>query len=72
MDLNMPAMDGATASRHIVELQHSNMISSTLKIAALTAYDSPEHKKMCLEAGMKGFMNKPVSMKDIIGVIESH
>jgi len=46
MDLNMPVMDGATASKHIIELQNDKMISSTLKIIALTAYDSPEYKKL--------------------------
>ena len=72
MDLNMPVMDGATSTKHIVELQKASMLSPTLKIVALTAYDSPEHKKLWKESGMKGFMNKPVSLNDVISIIENH
>ena len=72
MDLNMPVMDGATSAKHITQLQRSNTLSESLTIVPLTAYDSPEHKKLCAESGMIGFMNKPVSMSNIINVIESH
>lgn len=72
MDLNMPVMDGATSAKHIVDLQKVHMVNQSLKIWALTAYDSHEHKKLCKEAGMYGFLNKPVSMKDIIGVLDSY
>lgn len=65
MDLNMPVMDGASATTEIVKLQEKGLIHSGLKIVALTAYDSPEHKKLWAKAGMKGFLNKPVDISSI-------
>ena len=58
-------MDGPTASGHIVQLQLENKINPNLKIIAVTAYDSPEHKAMWSTSGMKGFLNKPISIQDI-------
>ena len=44
MDLSMPIMDGPTSARHIVQLQKEKKVGKHLKIVAVTAYDSPEHK----------------------------
>ena len=65
MDLSMPIMDGPTAWTHIIELQDENKINKDLKIIAVTAYDSPEHKEMWNTSGMKGFLNKPITIQDI-------
>jgi CheY-like chemotaxis protein len=46
MDLNMPVMDGATATNYIVKMQEDNLVSKELRVIALTAYDSPEHKAL--------------------------
>ena len=72
MDLNMPVMDGATAAKNIVQLQKDEWINSELRVVALTAYDSPEHKSLCFASGMTGFMNKPVSILDIVNVLQSY
>lgn len=70
MDLNMPVMDGATSAQNIVNLQEDGVIPKSLKVIALTAYDSPEFKTMWAQAGMKGFLNKPVSIEHIEKVLK--
>jgi CheY-like chemotaxis protein len=71
MDLNMPVMDGATATNYIVKMQEDNLVSKELRVIALTAYDSPEHKELWMNSGMKGFLNKPVCIDSIIKVLNS-
>ena len=65
MDLSMPIMDGPTSARHIIQLQKEKKIGKHLKIVAVTAYDSPEHKALCRSSGMKGFINKPISIQNV-------
>lgn len=69
MDLNMPVMDGATATTNIVRMQKAGLVCKELKVVALTAYDSPEHKTLWMNSGMKEFLNKPVSIDNIMRVL---
>ena len=69
MDLSMPIMDGPTSARHIVQLQKEKKVGKHLKIVAVTAYDSPEHKALCRSSGMKGFLNKPISIQNVQGCL---
>jgi PAS domain S-box-containing protein len=54
MDMQMPEMDGLTATRHIRKALHNN-----LPIIALTANALKEEEEACLEAGMNDFVAKP-------------
>ncbi len=56
MDMQMPIMDGPTATRTIRET-HS---AEDLPVMALTANAQAEDKRICLDAGMNGYMSKPV------------
>jgi len=59
MDLQMPVMDGITATRQIRAIQgHGHKTP----IVALTANAMPGQDQHCLEAGMDGFMTKPLQM----------
>jgi CheY-like chemotaxis protein/HPt (histidine-containing phosphotransfer) domain-containing protein len=54
MDMQMPEMDGLTATRYIRHALHNN-----LPIIALTANALKEEEEACLEAGMNDFVAKP-------------
>ena len=61
MDLQMPVMDGLTATRQIRqwEAEHHR---TRIPIMALTAGAFEEDRHHCLSAGMDDFLTKPVSL----------
>jgi CheY-like chemotaxis protein len=58
MDVDMPRMDGMTATRHIRELNDPSLCS--IPIVAVTANENPEE---CLAAGMDAYLTKPLQPK---------
>ena len=63
MDLQMPVMDGYEATRQIRQLpdkQKANRI-----IIALTANAFAEDRSQVMEAGMNGFVSKPINITDL-------
>ncbi|WP_420003856.1 ATP-binding protein [Arenibacterium sp. LLYu02] len=61
MDMSMPEMDGITATREI----RSRAIAQP-PIVALTANAFASDKDACLEAGMNGFLSKPINKKQLL------
>lgn len=61
MDVQMPIMDGLTASRLRREQEHSQQLPH-MPIIALTASVLPEDRLAALDAGMDGFANKPIDV----------
>ncbi len=53
----MPIMDGFEATVKI-----RDMMESPPPIIALTAYNTEETKQRCFQAGMQGFLTKPLEM----------
>jgi PAS domain S-box-containing protein len=58
MDLQMPRLDGFAATRLIRQAEPPGV---RIPIVALTASATPGEQERCLEAGMTGFLSKPVS-----------
>jgi CheY-like chemotaxis protein len=52
-------------------LQKDLIIPDSLKVIACTAYDSPEDKLKWQQVGMRGFINKPVSIDMIVKTLKS-
>jgi signal transduction histidine kinase/CheY-like chemotaxis protein len=59
MDLHMPVMNGWEAAKTIRGFNH------TLPIFALTADNRPEARILCEEAGMDGFLTKPLMIDQL-------
>ncbi len=65
MDLQMPEMDGYTATREIRKLENYK----TLPIVAMTADAMMGVKEDCLEAGMMDFVTKPIDPDEVFGAL---
>ncbi|MDL2330238.1 response regulator [Desulfosarcina sp. OttesenSCG-928-A07] len=57
MDIQMPKMNGYEATQWIRQLPHG----ATLPIVAMTAYAMKEDEERALEAGMDGYVPKPIN-----------
>ncbi|KAE9629370.1 response regulator [Parasedimentitalea maritima] len=69
MDMMMPEMDGLEATMVIREYEEANGVGHC-PIIALTANAMPADKDRCLQAGMDGFLSKPINKKALWGAIE--
>ncbi|MGC4055726.1 MAG: PAS domain S-box protein [Paludibaculum sp.] len=69
MDVQMPDLDGLEATRRIREEESQN--GTHLPIIAMTAHAMPGYAELCLEAGMDGYLSKPIRMQELIRKIEA-
>jgi CheY-like chemotaxis protein len=61
MDVQMPVMDGLTATREI----RKNPDLAHLPVFALTAGVLPEERQAALDAGVNGFIAKPIDLEQL-------
>ena len=66
MDVNMPVMDGLTATARIRDLGSDK---NSIPIIALTANAMAEDRRRCLAAGMNSFISKPMRIDELGQVI---
>ena len=64
MDLRMPQLDGMSATQQIRQME-ARTGRQRVPIVAVTANVLEMDRKQCLEAGMDGFLAKPVKMDDL-------
>ena len=67
MDVQMPEMDGIAATREIRTLE--NGARSRTRIIAMTANDQDGDRERCLEAGMDGFLGKPIDANQLSAAV---
>ncbi len=67
MDVQMPEMDGFTATKKIRELENYK----TIPVIAITAHALLGDKEKCLEAGMDDYLSKPVVADKLVHMLDS-
>jgi len=67
MDLQMPEVDGFAATTAIREKEKTT--GDHLPIVAMTARAMKGDRECCLEAGMDGYISKPVNPKELLSAI---
>jgi PAS domain S-box-containing protein len=65
MDIQMPEMDGVTATKKIRELRIKNLAP----IIAMTAYSMEDDKDRFISAGMDDYLPKPIKSETIINIV---
>jgi CheY-like chemotaxis protein len=68
MDIQMPALDGLEATRRL--RAHTDLANTP--IIALTALAMPGDRERCLAAGVNDYLSKPLSLKQLLNLIESY
>jgi len=68
MDIQMPVMDGISATKAIREREGAQ--GGHIPIIAMTAYAYGSDVAMCLAAGMDDYLAKPVNLDSMIGVVK--
>ena len=70
MDVQMPVMNGYEATHQIRSLDNPELAGIT--ILAMTANAFDEDRKKALEAGMNGFLSKPIIIEELIHTLQSN
>jgi CheY-like chemotaxis protein len=68
MDLQMPVLDGISATRII--RQREQQRGGHIPIIAMTAHAIKGDRERCLAAGMDGYLSKPVRRQELAQAIE--
>lgn len=69
MDMQMPVMDGLEATKRI---RNSERQDAHIPIFAMTANTFASDRQSCKEAGMNGYIAKPISIKEIEGTLREN
>jgi CheY-like chemotaxis protein len=68
MDLYIPELDGFEATR-LIRAAQSPWVES-LPIIAVTANAMDGDREKCLQAGMNGYISKPVNIKELLSMVD--
>ena len=69
IDIQMPEMDGLTATRMI--RQKEQAMGDHLPIVAMTAHAMTGDRELCIQAGMDGYISKPINLQRLEDAISS-
>ena len=70
MDVQMPEMDGFTATESIREYEKGS--SRHIPIIAMTAFAMKGDKEKCLAVGMDYYISKPIKPVEMYEIIEKY
>ena len=70
MDVQMPEMDGFEATRTIRDMEQKRSPMPRIAIIAMTANAMKGDRERCIEAGMDGYVSKPVKREILFAEIE--
>lgn len=70
MDISMPEMDGFETTCRLRELQQE--LSTHCPIIALTAHAMNGDADRCLNAGMDGYLSKPLHFDTLMSCLKQH
>jgi len=70
MDVQMPEMDGLEATRILRERE--NATGKHQPVVAMTALAMNGDKERCIDAGMDGYLSKPIRPQDLDEVLDSY
>ena len=63
LDVEMPVLDGVSATQAIRAREQANGATRPLPIIAMTANALQEDRDRCMAAGMDGYIAKPVNLR---------
>lgn len=72
MDVQMPVMDGLSATQAIRSWETGQGVVEPVKIFALTANAMAGDRERCLEAGMDDYLGKPIRLKALALLFEKY
>lgn len=68
MDVQMPVLDGLEATRMI----RRNPLLARLPVVAMTAHAMNGDRERCLDAGMNGYISKPVQPAHLLATVDQY
>jgi PAS domain S-box-containing protein len=66
MDIQMPEMDGLTATR---EIRKAGLSKTKIPIVAMTAHAMKGDRDRCMQAGMNAYLTKPVNPEYLVEIL---
>jgi signal transduction histidine kinase/CheY-like chemotaxis protein len=67
MDIQMPEMDGYSATRQIRE-----ELKSTIPVIAMTAHAMSGEREKCIKSGMNDYISKPINEEILFDIIQKY
>jgi two-component system, cell cycle response regulator DivK len=63
MDVQLPGMDGVEALGRL----RADAATATIPVVALTAFAMKDDRERFLAAGFRGYLEKPISVRELLG-----
>ena len=70
MDVQMPQMDGLEATRQIRSKEINKNDGKKTLIVAMTAHAMKGDREKCLDAGMDGYLTKPIRPTRLFSIVD--